>query len=251
MKYSASFLFAALACTLGAWPLGALAQQTPTVMIDGSPMAFSDQPPVDQAGRIFVPMRAIFERLGATVVYENGTINATRGHRTVQLQIGSANATVNGQQVMLDAPPFEIDNRTLVPLRFVSQALGANVAWNESQLTAYIRTNGMGESASYQRPAYQPSTYGGRLFENRYPLGDVSQRYPTIDASFRQTLRPDSVIVRLDGHDVTGIARVTPNGFRLTPDSRLYAGTHSVEVIGVTESGERISDTWDFTVVPQ
>jgi hypothetical protein len=127
-------------------------------------MTFPDQPPIDQAGRIFVPMRAIFERLGAAVVYSNGTINATRGRRTIALAIGSQSATVNGQPVQLDSPPFLIGERTLVPLRFVSQALGANVQWSESNMTAFINTNGMtgGYQPGYQ--GYQPgygSVYGG------------------------------------------------------------------------------------------
>jgi len=150
MKNTTVFLLAAFAAAFGAGSIGASAQQAPSVIVDGSMMAFSDQPPIERAGRIYVPMRALFERLGATVVYENGTINATRGHRTISLQIGSAMATVDGQPVQLDSPAFEIGFRTLVPLRFVSQALGARVSWNEPQLTAYISTNGM--VGSYSRP---------------------------------------------------------------------------------------------------
>lgn len=138
------------------------AQTNVSVVIDGSPMSFSDQPPLDQSGRIFVPMRAIFERLGAEVIYNNGTINATRGSRTVALAIGSQSATVNGQPVQLDSPPFLIGDRTLVPLRFVSQALGARVSWDENRATAFIDTNGMaGYEPGYQPGYVQAGAYGG------------------------------------------------------------------------------------------
>ena len=255
MKHTAAFLLAACAGALGFWPVSAIAQQqAPNVMIDGSAMAFSDQPPVERAGRIYVPMRALFERLGATVVYENGTINATRGHRTIQLQIGSQTATVDGQQVQLDSPAFEIGDRTLVPLRFIAQALGAQVAWNESQMTAYIHTQGMGSGGySYQPPAAPAGpTYGDRMvFTDRSPSGNVAQRYPTIAATFRVPLRPDSVVVRVDGRDVTGAARVTPHGFELSSSSRLWTGSHRVSVSGTTMDGRAVYDSWSFTVVPQ
>lgn len=270
MKYPAVFLVSFCAGVLGLVPAGALAQQAPTVVIDGAPMAFSDQPPVEQAGRIYVPMRAIFERLGATVVYANGTINATRGHRTIQLQIGQAVATVDGQQTQLDAPPFEIGARTLVPLRFVSQALGARVSWNESQATAYISTSGTGDMSGAYTPAYPPhgpvppyhpgtsqqqpgpawADAGHALLHRPYPWGTISQQFPLINASFRRPLDPGSIRVMLDGDDVTQIAKVTPMGFQFTPAFRLHAGTHSVRVMGRTQDGAPAADGWTFTVVP-
>ncbi len=108
-----------------------------TVIVNGSRMNF-DQPPIEQAGRVFVPLRGIFEQLGASVVYQNGTINATGDGRNVSLQIGSNQATVDGQSQTLDSPPFVEGSRTLVPLRFVAQALGAPVDWNNNTSTVTI-----------------------------------------------------------------------------------------------------------------
>lgn len=270
MKYPAVFVVSFCAGVLGLAPVGALAQQAPTVVIDGSPMAFSDQPPVEQAGRIYVPMRAIFERLGATVVYANGTINATRGHQTIQLQIGSPVATVDGQQMQLDAPPFEIAARTLVPLRFVSQALGARVSWNESQDTAYISTaGGEGMTGGYAPaypphgpvPPYQPGTSqqqpgpawadaGHPLLHRPYPWGTISLQFPLINASFRHPVDPQSIRITLDGDDVTQIAKVTTMGFEFTPAFRLHAGTHSIRIRGMSQDGAPVSDGWNFTVMP-
>lgn len=245
----------------------ASAQEGPTVMIDGSPMTFSDQPPVERAGRIYVPMRAIFERLGATVVYSNGTINATRGRSTIQLQIGSPVATVDGQQVQLDSPPFEIAAHTLVPLRFVSQALGARVAWDQTRMTAYIVTNGnppgaMSGGGQYAAaPPYRPGTSNQRpgpawadaghpLLHRPYPWGSVSRPYPLINASFRRPMRSHSVRVTLDGRNVTPIAKITSMGFEFTPAFRLLVGVHEVRVSGVTQDGMPVSDGWSFTVTP-
>jgi hypothetical protein len=80
--------------------------------------------PQERAGRVFVPLRGIFEQLGASVVYQNGIINAQGNGRAVSLRIGSTQATVNGQLQNLDVPPFVVGASTYVPLRFVSQAQG-------------------------------------------------------------------------------------------------------------------------------
>lgn len=98
------------------------------------------QPPVQRGGRVFVPMRAIFEKLGAGVAYDNGTINATAGDKTVQVKIGSNQAIVSGKQTYLDAAPFTIGSTTMVPLRFVSEALGATVEYDANSGAINIAT---------------------------------------------------------------------------------------------------------------
>jgi hypothetical protein len=242
----------------------AVAQANPSVVIDGSPMAFYDQPPVDQAGRIFVPMRSIFERLGATVVYSNGTINATRGHRTIALAIGSQSATVDGQPVQLDSPPFLIGDRTLVPLRFVSQALGARVSWDQSRMTAFIVTNGMGgyqpgydqgqppSQPGYQPPYQQYQQYGPNAYHpvilDLHPMGQGSYEYSAIGASFRTRLQPGTVRVSLDGTDVTQNVQMRPTGFQLSTPYRLRPGRHLVHVSGLDVNGNRVTDNYSFTV---
>ncbi len=133
--------------------------QSISVIVDGTPMTFTDQQPIDQAGRVFVPMRAVFEGLGASVVYENGTINSTKGTRTISLHIGSPQATVDGQPVQLSTPPFIIGARTLIPLRFVAQALGAIVSWSEANATVYISTKGTSSTASTNRTVSTPPVW--------------------------------------------------------------------------------------------
>ncbi len=119
----------------------ALAQETVAIVVNGSQMQFN-QAPIEQAGRVFVPLRGVFERLGASVVYENGEINATGNGRNVSLRVGSTQATVNGQPQTVDVAPFIVGSSTLVPLRFVAQALGASVDWNNNTSTVTITGNG-------------------------------------------------------------------------------------------------------------
>ncbi len=144
MKYIIRNAAFAVCAAVGALGCTAVASaQVPTLLVNGQVVTFQ-QPPVEQAGRVLVPLRGVFERLGASVVYENGLINATGNGRNVSLHIGSTQATVNGQSQSIDVPPYVIAGRTLVPLRFVAQALGASVNWNQSDNT--VRINGGGNA---------------------------------------------------------------------------------------------------------
>ena len=89
-----------------------------------------------------MPLRGVFENLGATVVYSNGQINATGNRRDISLQIGSTQTEVNGQPETIDVAPFIVGASTYVPLRFVSQALGAGVQWNEADRVVEISMSG-------------------------------------------------------------------------------------------------------------
>ena len=101
------------------------------VLINNAPLQL-DVPPVIEQGRALVPMRAIFESLGATVHWDQTTqtVSAYRRESAVVLVIGSRTAWVNGPTRALDVAPSIVNGRTLVPLRFVAEALGAEVAWD-------------------------------------------------------------------------------------------------------------------------
>ncbi|MGP6192021.1 MAG: stalk domain-containing protein [Vulcanimicrobiaceae bacterium] len=111
------------------------------VTVNGSGVDISP-PPIVQAGRVFVPLRGVFEQLGASVVYSNGTIDATGNGRDISLQIGSTEATVNGQPQTIDVAPFIVGESTYVPLRFISEALGDSVYWDDADSIAEIDTGG-------------------------------------------------------------------------------------------------------------
>ena len=100
--------------------------------------------PVQQNGRVLVPMRSIFEDLGATVNYNdlNRSITATKGETVIRMALGSRNAMVNGLGVMLDVPAKAYYGRTLVPLRFVSEAMGAKVNYNSNTRVVMISGKG-------------------------------------------------------------------------------------------------------------
>ena len=132
-----------LVCTLlsVALPFTQASGASVTVNLAGRAMSF-DLPPRIEAGRVLVPMRAIFEALGATVQWhaQGQRIVATKGKDIVELTVGSRTVNNKGTNEEIDVPPRIIRNRTLVPLRFVSQALGAIVNWDAGTRTVHIHT---------------------------------------------------------------------------------------------------------------
>ncbi|MBP1988495.1 alpha-tubulin suppressor-like RCC1 family protein [Paenibacillus eucommiae] len=111
------------------------------VDLDGKALTF-DQPPMLIAERTMVPLRTIFESMGADIEWNNATSTATaiKGQTEIKLTIGSDIAYVNGQTLKLDAPPVIIHERTLVPVRFIGESFGASVGWDEVTKTVVIKT---------------------------------------------------------------------------------------------------------------
>jgi hypothetical protein len=209
------------------------------VVVNGATVTF-DQPPIERAGRVFVPLRGVFERLGASVVYANGDINAQGNGRSVHLHIGSTQATVNGQSVYMDVAPFLVGARTLVPLRFVAQALGASVNWNASNNTVYIQGNG---SAS----TYVPPANGSFSLTNKRPATSTGSAQPNIRATFSEPVNRDTLHVYIDGQDVSGSTEASTMSFNVTPSFVLNPGTHTVRVTGATATGASFDTGWSFT----
>ena len=118
--------------------------QSIRVLVDGE-LLVTSAAPREVGGRIMVGMRDIFERLGAEVKWDvtERRINATRGPRTVVLWIGRNYALVDEATLPLDVPPMLIGGSTYVPVRFPSEALGANVGWMSATRTVMIDTSTM------------------------------------------------------------------------------------------------------------
>lgn len=110
-----------------------------SIYIDGEKQSYSNQALISN-GATLVPLRGIFEALGASVNWNerNNTIDATRGDTNVWLKIGSKSAKVDGKSITVSVPAQVRNGRTLVPLRFISEALGESVKWNGATRTINI-----------------------------------------------------------------------------------------------------------------
>jgi len=115
------------------------------VVVNGTKINFPDAEPfIDENSRTQVPIRFVGEALGANVSWDGNTkkVTITLNGKKVVLQIGNKNYEVNGQQKQMDTVALLKESRTFVPVRFVSEALGATVKWNANIRTVYIDMNG-------------------------------------------------------------------------------------------------------------
>ncbi|MFE4713584.1 TraB/GumN family protein [Paenibacillus sp. NPDC056722] len=126
------------------------AEKASSVWLNGEQIQFSNSAPIVEKGVTLVPLRPLLEKLGVNVKWDQAThtVSGSKGSLSLSLKIGSTNATANGKAVKLDAAPKQIRNVTYVPLRFVAETTGYQVAWNQSlrkaTLTSKQHTEGRG-----------------------------------------------------------------------------------------------------------
>lgn len=138
-------LFALL---LLAVPAAGLAASDISVYVDG--VAIPGAPVLVVEGRSLLPVRAILEVLGAQVFWDQGSMVARAfGPSTViTLFAGRSEADVSGKRVALEVPPALVDGRLYVPVRFVAEALGARVTWDDGRRAVLLETpDGMAGAA--------------------------------------------------------------------------------------------------------
>jgi hypothetical protein len=94
-------------------------------------------------GHVYIPLRSMFEQMGASVsVSDDGkTITATKDGAGVSVTLGKAEVVVNGETRPLDVPPMVYQGVVLVPVRVISEALGAYVLWVHDRRLVVVRYN--------------------------------------------------------------------------------------------------------------
>jgi hypothetical protein len=118
---------------------------TPVILLDGVQVTFDVDPYIAQVeggSRILVPLRNLAEALGCEVGWVNpDQINITRGGSVIKMYINKTGYLVDGVEKQLDAPPFIMGSRTMVPMRFVAQELGCTVQYDGVTNTVNIFSN--------------------------------------------------------------------------------------------------------------
>ncbi|MHB9024737.1 MAG: copper amine oxidase N-terminal domain-containing protein [Armatimonadota bacterium] len=136
--------------------------------------AFAQAPAAQMRnGSMFVPLRYIAEWLGATVDYggQPRQITISLDNRTIVLQPGKKVGTSNGAQITLTSPPYISQGTTFVPLRFVSEGLGASVAWDGATRKATVTHPNSGNTLAFTAPSQvrrpQATTSGPTVYITR------------------------------------------------------------------------------------
>ena len=117
--------------------ISALAEEEISVVVDGVKVSF-DVNPVIENGRTLVPVRAVFEALGAQVDWKEGKVFSKKGDTEIILPVNENVLIKNGEEIALDVPATITDGRTLVPVRAISEAYGCSVAWNAEKKTVVV-----------------------------------------------------------------------------------------------------------------
>jgi N-acetylmuramoyl-L-alanine amidase len=204
-------LFLTLMVTVTPTAAEAASPAAVTVTVEGRVLA-TPVPPVIIADRTMVPVRFVSEAVGGQVewVPEDRKVIVTRGADTVVLVVGKNDALVNGKPVQLEVAPQIVEDRTMVPLRFIAEALGGTVEWNpdtrtvnilrkSSAITAMSYTNGTVKATvvlTFSEPllAVTPEATGTTVSFNLYPARvSLDQPERRIFDSLAQLLRLQTV----------------------------------------------------------
>lgn len=119
------------------------------VTIDGQLQSY-EQSAVLINGRAYLPFREIFEDLQAEVAWEQETrtVSAKKGNASIELAIGKSMMKINGQEIKVDVAPLIVNDCTMVPVRYVAEALGSQVKWANDIRTVQICSQGCTQYAN-------------------------------------------------------------------------------------------------------
>lgn len=159
-----------------AWSVG----QDTIVVIDGEGYMF-DPSPVNVEGRKLVPMRPLFEAFGANVHWDSGTntVICYIGGNEIHIPIEGYTAVIDGEEKLVDVPARLINGSTFVPLRFIGEALGYAVNWDNATKTIQISIPGNGNDDSDILYSVNgiASWYGGKFHGRRTSSGEVFNQH--------------------------------------------------------------------------
>ncbi len=129
-----------------------------TVKLNGNFLSF-DQPPIIENGRTLVPFRVILEAMGAEINWDSATktITCTKDAKTVILTVGSTNIIVNNVSKTIDVPAKIVNDRTLIPLRAVSENFDAEVNWDNAERLVTITSSVSTEQSTTEQSITEQS----------------------------------------------------------------------------------------------
>lgn len=214
------------------------------VILDGRTLTLDPAPTILEE-RTMVPMRGLLEAMGATVTWEEATqtVKATKGDQYVQLRIGRRLACLSAdcsEAASLDVPASIISDRTFVPARFVSQALGARVTWDNNRRAVVIETD---KAPDYTFTGITiPSLQSGQTI-----TGSVELQAAGATGAYIQFYLIDPA---------TGVARIAVAGantqgvYTFTPDPTVKGPRLVVAAVRGTDGVMRYSDPVHVNLAP-
>ncbi|MED1917460.1 stalk domain-containing protein [Bacillus thuringiensis] len=146
-----------------------------SVVVDGMGVQ-SDVSPIHRNGRMLVPIRVVAEATGSEVSYDADTqkVLLNKKGKHISLTIGSQTAYVDGKRLKMDVSPSIVNKRTLVPIRFISEAFGYQVQWDETSAVAYIQSKPVEDKAASVKYSLNPY-----VVQQGDTLSEIAARHDT------------------------------------------------------------------------
>ena len=143
------------------------AAQDLQVNMNGRALTFPDvQPSLMYSDNVMVPVRPVLEHMGGEVHWNPATkkVTANVNGKEIELKIFEPVATVDGKYIDLQNAPVMVEGRTLIPMRFLVDAFGAEVNWSETDKLLSIQTDGV---AAQEPTALAPQSQPVTLYEGQ------------------------------------------------------------------------------------
>jgi len=211
------------------------------ITLNGRELTFDAAPSIEN-GRVLVPMRGVLESLGYTVQWQEPTktVLAVKDSMEISMPLNSNTISVNNETVTIDVPAKLIGSRTFVPLRFLAEYSGADVAWDESTSTVALHSI---EAEGYQKEASVVYIQTNRMQGSGVVLssnGLIATNYHMVEnASSIQFVFHDgqlyqgkTTIAGLDPQNDIALLKIEKSGLTPALDSDIYSVGDSVTAIG-------------------
>lgn len=209
-------LLAALLLTVGFIPASAsYAASNVTVYVDDKLISFDSDPYINSDGRTMVPIRFVSERLGGTVGWDPQKMVVTieKNSDTIKMIIGDRGVTKNGKLQFMDTTPVIKQSRTMVPIRFISEYLGAKVEWVDAKKEVRIYSSG-----AVQPPA--PTD-----FDSIRNIKDIDQKISALVANDKYAAKLNNIDANKFKQFISDFDTVRAN-----PGSNYSAGMNKVAI---------------------
>jgi hypothetical protein len=131
-----------------------------SVSVNGKQLAFPVGQPMEFSGHVMVPLRGVFEELGAIVNWDEAAqmVTVVKGTTTIKMTVGDAHALKNEETIVTNAKSILRGGTCYVPLRFLAETMDATVKWDGASRSVQITTSGTIPSPSSQRKPPPPSS---------------------------------------------------------------------------------------------
>ena len=251
MKFKAMLCAAAAAVMMFAGTAAMAEEDVVTVMVDNEKVEF-DQNPIILDGTTLVPIRAVFEKAGAQVDWDGNTRTATlvKGDYTVTITVGDSALYKNGQAVSLSVSAIVYNDRILIPVRAIGEAMDFDINWDGFHSTVFVGTDGT-EYRPYaaRRYAFRETAEAAKFYSEQsvdWSEVDVNGDGSLDDITFTRSLdvaNEKSPLIIINGRDYSHVLKFMKSTYAIAVVD--IDKTDSARELMIVEGGDNLT-AWFF-----